>query len=185
MKTIISSYKNSAQELKNVRSLVLTAMLIGLAMILGAYAFMLTPTIKISFSFLANEVTALLFGPVMGGIMGGTADILKYMINPAGGAYFPGFTLNGIVGGMIFGIFLYRKPLKLSRIIGAKVTACIIVNMLMTTTWLHIMLGTPWLVLFSGRLLKQIIMVPIEILMFWTVATALTKVLARTNVMHA
>ena len=47
----------------------------------------------------------MLFGPVVGGIMGGIGDILKFLIKPTG-PYFFGYTLNAMLGPVIYGIFL-------------------------------------------------------------------------------
>lgn len=46
----------------------------------------------------------MLFGPVVGGIMGGIGDILKFLIKPTG-PYFFGYTLNAMLGPVIYGIF--------------------------------------------------------------------------------
>lgn len=68
----------------------------------------MTENLKIGFSFIANELTAMLFGPVVGGIMGGVADIIKYLLKPTGPFFF-GFTFNAILGAVIYGVMLYKS----------------------------------------------------------------------------
>ena len=82
------------------------ALLIAIAVVLGFFSVQLTENLKIGFSFIANELTAMLFGPVVGGIMGGVADIIKYLLKPTGPFFF-GFTFNAILGAVIYGAVSY------------------------------------------------------------------------------
>lgn len=174
MKHIITCFKDSFREVKKPTSLTATSMLTALAVVLGFYAIQLTPTIKISFAFLANELTALLFGPVMGGMMGGVADLLKFIVKPTG-AFFPGFTLNAILVGIIYGMLLYKKPVRLSRIIVAKAITAIVVDLFITSLWLNMMYGTPYIAILTTRLTKELIMFPIEVTLFYSSAKLLEK----------
>ena len=63
-------FLDSYDELKKTRTLVITALLIALGIILGQWSVQITETMKIGISFIATQMTALLFGPVVGGIMG-------------------------------------------------------------------------------------------------------------------
>ena len=65
MKQFVDSYK----ELKNLKTLVMTALLIAMGIILGQFSIQITDTMKIGVSFVATQLTATLFGPVVGGIM--------------------------------------------------------------------------------------------------------------------
>ena len=57
-------FADSFEELKNLRTIVVTALLIAIAVVLGFFSVQLTENLKIGFSFIANELTAMLFGPV-------------------------------------------------------------------------------------------------------------------------
>lgn len=174
MKHSITCFKDSFREVKKPTSLTATAMLTELAVVLGFYAIQLTPAIKISFAFLANELTALLFGPVMGAMMGGIADILKFIVKPTG-AFFPGFTLNAILAGVIYGMILYKKPVRLSRIIIAKAITAILIDLFLTSLWINIMYGTPYIAILTTRITKELIMFPIEVALFYSSAKLLEK----------
>ena len=115
MKQMKQQFVDSWHELRHLKTVVVTAMLIAVGIILGYFSITVTPYLRIGFSFIANELTALLFGPVVGGVMGGIADIIKYLIKPDG-PYFFGFTLSAILGPVIYGIMLYKKPLSFPRI---------------------------------------------------------------------
>ena len=141
MEQMKAQFKDSWQELKHLKTIVVTAMFIAIGVVLGFFfTIQVTDFLKIGFSFIANEMTALLFGPVVGGIMGGVTDIIKFVLKPTG-AYFFGFTFNAILGAVIYGMILYHRPISLKRILIAKIIVAIIVNLLLGTYWLHIMYG--------------------------------------------
>ncbi|MGN1267788.1 MAG: folate family ECF transporter S component [Dorea sp.] len=174
MKTL---FVDSFQELKDLRTLAMSAMLLAIAVVLGFYTVQLTESLKVGFAFLANELAGMMFGPVVGAIIGGTADILKFLVNPTG-PFFPGFTISGICGGLIYGCVLYKKPLHIGRVILANSLVTIFVNLLLNTYWISMLYGNAFIALLPARIIKQVIMLPIEIVLFYMVA----KVLFRANV---
>ncbi len=170
-------FKDSFHELREVRTLATAAMLLAIAVVLGFYTVQLTESLKVGFSYLPNELAGMMFGPVVGSIVGGTADILKFIVNPTG-PYFPGFTISGICGGLIYGCVLYKKPLQLWRIILANGLVTLLVNLGLNTYWVSLLYGNAYMVLLPARMMKQLLMLPIEVVIFYFVA----KVLARARV---
>ena len=167
-------FRDSLLELKNLRSLVMAALLLAIAVVLGFFTLQLTEFIKIGFAYIANEFAGMMFGPVVGAIIGATADILKYMVNPTG-PFFPGFTISGFCGGLIYGIVLYKKPLSVKRVIIANTLVTILVNLLLNTYWLTLLYGNAYMALLPARIIKQFIMLPIEVVLFYAVARILVK----------
>lgn len=167
-------FTDSLHELKNLKSMVMAAMLLAIAVVLGFFTLQLTEFIKIGFAYIANEFAGMMFGPVVGSLIGALADILKYMVNPTG-PFFPGFTISGFFGGLIYGIVLYKKPLSIKRIIIANTLVTILVNLLLNTYWLTLLYGNAYMALLPARVVKQIIMLPIEVILFYAVAKILVK----------
>ncbi len=62
------------------------------------------PALRISFGSIPIYVTGILFGPIAGGLSGAIADLIGYLMNPMGGAYFPGFTLSAVIRGALPGL---------------------------------------------------------------------------------
>lgn len=180
MQNVKKMFKDSAAELKKVKSLAMAAMLLAIACVIGFFAIQLTESIKISFAFLVDELTGAMFGPVVGAVEGGLADLLKFFIHPTG-PYFPGFTISEIVTGLLYGILLYRKPITLKRVILANTTVMLLVNVLMNTAWLQMMYGNAFLVMLPARLLKELIILPINIALFY----ALHKLLGKAKLVKA
>ena len=62
-------FVDSWHELRHVKTLVMTAMFIAMGVVLGFFfSIQITDSLRLGFSFIANEMTALLFGPVVGGL---------------------------------------------------------------------------------------------------------------------
>lgn len=162
----------SFAELANLRTVVMCGLLAAIAVILS---YMTTinvgPYIKIGFSGIPNRVVDFLFGPVVGGIFGGVLDILKFIIKPDG-TYFPGFTFDAMLGGVIYGSFLYRKKVKLWRVALACLLVKLIVNCGFNTLWISILAGKGFLVLLPMRIVKNLIMWPVDTAVFMAALTA-------------
>lgn len=171
---IKKQFVDSYQEMKQLKTLVITALLIALGIILDQFSVQVTPTIKVGVSFIANQMTALLFGPVVGGLMGGASDILKFMIKPTG-SFLIGYTLNAIAGPVIYGIMLYKKPLSFWRILLSKAVVAVLVNLLLGCLWQSMYFGKAYVALLPAKALQQVIQVPVQSLLFFLIVVALKK----------
>jgi len=96
------------------------------------------------------------------------------VVNPTG-PFFPGFTISGFYGGLIYGMVLYKKPLSIKRVIAANTLVTILVNLLLNTYWLTLLYGNAYMALLPARIVKQVIMLPIEVILFYAVARVLVK----------
>lgn len=174
MRKIRVQFTDSFQELKDAKTLTASAMLLAIAVILGFYRLQFTEYIRIGFDFIAKELTGMFFGPVAGCAVGGLSDLISYMIKPVGG-YFPGFTISAMLGGLIYGVLLYKRPVSLIRIIAANSVVTVFVNLLLNTYWLVLLYGDAFFALFPARAFKQLLMLPIEVVLFYITATMLSK----------
>lgn len=134
--------KESAKEFGNLKSLVAMAMLLALRLALGfVTTIQVTENLKIGFTIFPTTVACMLFGPVAGAVMGGTADILGLMLKPTG-PFFPGYTLDSMVAGFIYGYSFYkREKLTVVRVALTLATVTVLVNLCMTTSWICIQYG--------------------------------------------
>ena len=102
------------------------------------------------------------------------ADILKYIVKPTG-PFFPGFTISGALSGIIYGMVLYKKPITIKRIALANGLVMIFVNTILNTLWLKLLYGNAFFAILPARFLKQIVMFPIYVALFYTVSKMLSK----------
>lgn len=180
MRKIKSQFTDSMHELKDLRTLAGASMLLAVIVVLGFYRLQLTEYIRIGFDSIAKELTGMLFGPVVGCAVGGLSDIIAYIMKPVGG-FFPGFTISTMLAGIIYGVVLYKRPVSLVRIIAANSVVTIVVNLILNTYWLTILYGDAFFALFPARAVKQLIMLPIEVVLFYVTA----KAVSRTNLLEA
>lgn len=165
----------SFKEFASLRTVIMCGLLAAIAVILGYMTTInIGPYIKIGFSGIPNRVVDFLFGPVVGGVFGGVLDILKFIIKP-NGTFFPGFTFDAMLGGVIYGAFLYRKKVKLWRVALACLLVKLIVNCGFNTLWISMLYGKGFLVLLPARLLKNLIMWPVDTAIFMVTLTAVER----------
>lgn len=177
MKRLKTQFTDSFQELRSMKTLTEAAMLLAITVVLGFYRLQLTEFLRIGFDFIAKELGAMLFGPVVGCAIAGAADVISYVIKPVG-AFFPGLTISAMLAAVIYGIVLYKRPLTLKRVIIANTAVTVLINLLLNTYWMTVLYGDTFVALFPARAVKQLIMLPIEIILYYTVA----KVLVRTRI---
>lgn len=142
-------------------------LLISMEIVLTRFFSIQTPIVRIGFGFIPIMIASVMFGPVLGGLTGAFSDILGMMLFPKG-TYFPGFTLSAFISGMIYGIILYRSPKNMLRIIIAVSIVVIVVDLGLNTYWLSIITGKGVVALFVPRLIKSIIMLPIQSLLIFS-----------------
>ncbi|MDD6429049.1 MAG: folate family ECF transporter S component [Lachnospiraceae bacterium] len=179
MQRITAIFKDSAEELKNVRSLCMTAMLMALSSVLTLVSTInIGPYIHIGLSWIPQAMISILFGPVTGAIAAGALDLINYFIRPDGG-FFPGFTICAMIGALIYGLLLYKRKLSLVRIFVTKGIVDLFCNIIINTLCLSILYGQAFKVLFLPRVIKNVITWPIYSVMLFVVLTALDKARVR------
>lgn len=147
MKKLLALISDSYHEFKHISTITTCAMFGAMSIVLNQLATIrVTPNLKIGFGALPNELVDYLFGPVVGSLFGGGMDIIKFMLKPDGG-FMPGFTFNAMLAAFIYGLFLYKKPLSLKRMLAAKLVVAVLCNILLGTLWLSMINGKGYLAL--------------------------------------
>jgi ECF transporter S component (folate family) len=148
----------------NLKKIIYLSLFIAMEVIFTRFLSIQTPIVRIGFGFLPIAIAAMMFGPIYGGIMAGVADVLGMMLFPSGGAFFPGFTISACLSGVIYGVLLYQKPKTWIRITMAVVTLTIIITLGLNSIWLAMLTGQGIWAILPTRILKAIIMIPIQII---------------------
>lgn len=172
MKKFVTLFTDSCRELKAVRTITTMAMLAAIAIILGMFSINIGNYIRLGFSGIPNGVVAYLFGPVAGGIFAGALDILKYMVKPTG-AFFPPLTLVTILAGILYGCMYYKKKLTLPRVLVTKFIVMLVCNVILNTLCLSVLYGEGFVILLPARVIKNLVMWPIDSVVFYMTAKTL------------
>ena len=151
---------NSAKELKSIYGLTAIAMLLALRVVLGIFAnstlAIFGNTVKISGAFIPISVAGAMFGPIPAGLIGALGDILSFMLNPTSGGYFPGFTISGLLTGIIYGYALYKNDVTLPRVITGWVVNMLLVETFLNAYWLLVLnnYSAPYTFYLSARFIS-------------------------------
>ena len=113
--SFFEKFGRSAYELKSIRCIIVTGILIALDLVLKIFSISISNDLKITFAYIALATIGTLYGPTVAFLAGSLTDIIGYLIKPEGG-FSPLFTLIEAVGAMIYGIFLYgMKPFNVNE----------------------------------------------------------------------
>ncbi len=164
----------AAGEIKKTSSIANAGLLCALGVALNQVTFALSTMLEIGFSFLANAMCAFLYGPFVGVIAAVAMDFAGYFLRPNGG-FFIGFTLNEVLCALIYGFWLYKKPVKVWRTFMACLSVVIIINLFLTPIWLNILYGNAQLISHI-RLIKNIIKLPVDTAILYGVLIVANKI---------
>ncbi|WP_295473404.1 folate family ECF transporter S component [uncultured Subdoligranulum sp.] len=166
---------DAVRELHDPRTLATAAVLSAVHLVLNQFTIPVSQLLEVGFDFLAVAAIGYLCGPWVAGLSGIVTDLLGYILRP-NGPYFPGWTLSAILVGVLYGLWLYRRPIKLWRVVLCKLNMVLLFNFLLTPLWLHITYGQSFVVLSSLRLVKNVIKFPLDILLLMLVLKTCERV---------
>lgn len=160
------------------KKIILSALLLALLIILSRFLSIKTPIMKISFGFVPTMLCAIWLGPKYSVLINVLGDIIGATLFPTG-PYFVGYTISTAVAGLIYGLLLYNKNNDdkkfLIRLILATTLVAVISNMVLNTLWVSITGGKAFMVLFWTRVPKQLIMIPVHVIIIFAIEKALRK----------
>jgi ECF transporter S component (folate family) len=101
-------------------------------------------------------------------------DIIKWFAS-GDGNFFPGFTITAMLGAVIYGLFLYNRPLKLTNVILSQVAVKIVCNLVLNTLWLNMLYGQAIAAILPGRIVSNLVMLPIDTFIMYAMLQVVNK----------
>ncbi|NLG93190.1 MAG: folate family ECF transporter S component [Clostridiales bacterium] len=175
MYTFFQSVKQSAEELKKTSTIAVCGLLIALNVVLGLFSIVISNVLQIRFSFLAIAMSGVLYGPLVGGIVGAVSDLVNFVVRPTG-PFIPGFTLDAFLTGFLYALVLYKKKITIWRVFAAKAVVMLVVDIFFNTIWLSLAYGQAFYAIISARIIKNLIMLPINTGMLYVMIRFIEKV---------
>lgn len=163
--TLAQKFSKSAQMLKNPQSLAVCGLLLALRIVIGYFSNLtlaVSPDIKIGFSFLPVAIAGILCGPVASGVIGALGDIFCFLLAPMG-AYFPGWTVNGLLVGILYGVFLYESKHFIPSLVICEIVSGLFVEIALGSLWLYVQFSKAFWITAAARGIKTLVAIPIEI----------------------
>ncbi len=152
-----------------VKRMVIMGILIALQIVLSRFLSINTPIVRIGFSFLPIAIAGIMFGPLYTGVGSAISDILGAVLFGSA-PYFPGFTLSAFLSGVVYGIFLYKKPKKLWRVCCTVAIINIFISILLGTYWIYMITGKGYLALLPSKIVQNLAMFPVKVIAIWLIA---------------
>lgn len=163
------------------KKIILTSTLLATLIILSRFLSIKTPILKISFAFIPTMLCAIWLGAKWTVLLNVLADIIGATLFPTG-PFFIGYTISTAISGLIYGLLLYKKEENsytdkqfLIRLIIAVVLVTGISNIGLNTFWISITTGKAFIVLLGTRIVKELIMIPIRIVVILFIEEILRK----------
>lgn len=169
------------QNLSKTKKMILSALMLTLSIVLSRFLSIKTPLLAISFNFVPILLSAIWLGPKYTVVISGLSDVIGAILFPFG-EFFIGFTISSILSGLIYGLILYKKDRELSkkeliiRLIIASFIVTIFIYIILNTLWLVIMYDKAFFVIVGSRAIKELIMLPIQIITIFLLVQGLKPI---------
>ncbi|HEY8445040.1 MAG TPA: folate family ECF transporter S component [Bacilli bacterium] len=160
----------ASKESQKLQNLIFASLLISLSIVLEYFGKIIPfkPFGRdVYLSFVPLSLIGLIFGPYVAIISGAISDILGYFVFTAGYPFFPGYTLSAMLSQLIYSLFFYRTKITIVKIFFAKFLVNIFINAIIGSYWFTFFSKSPFIVLFISGLLKNIILLPFEVMLLY------------------
>ena len=184
MKSFFSTFKDSAAELKNVRCLTTSGILVAVYIVLDMFSLRIGESVKINFDFIVTAVIGMLFGPVPAILAAVAGDFVGCIIT--GTSPLPLLSLLEVLKGLLYGTMLYKKSgVKLvtfsiiARVIDSAVI-CLVLNTAILMYYGFLSRTSQQLYLRYGKLATELIFfIPLMIFLMPAVCEAYERIFGR------
>ena len=186
-------WRDAAAELKDIKMLVITALMVALRIALKPFAIYIGPQMAIQTATLATALGAMIFGPVMAIPAAIISDTIGFMIFPTGDYFLP-FVLTEIAGTMIYALCLYRAKPSATSVIIARFLICFLVNVVLQQfifAWQYTYLGNTEKakdaimgIMTVARIFKNLFVFPLEAVVITLFLKVLVPVTARAKLTY-
>ena len=164
-------WRDAAAEMKDIKMLVITALMIALRIALKPFAIYIGPQMAIQTATLATALGAMIFGPVLAIPAAMISDTIGFMIFPTGDYFLP-FMLTEIASTLFYALCFYRAKPNATRVIIARFLICFVVNVVLQQfifAWQYTYMGNPEKakdaimgIMTQARIFKNLFFFPIE-----------------------
>ena len=135
-------WKSSFGIFKEVKNITLIAMLFALMILCKLIAL---PSgfgmLGIGFTYLIFSIITMLFGPIVGFVIGFCSDMIGYFLFQTSFKIFFGYTLNAMLAGITYGLCFYKRRITFTKCLYARLIVNLIINVGLGSLWWKILYG--------------------------------------------
>lgn len=148
------------------KNIVLLAILLAINVVVSFIYIPVAPNLRIYFTFIITMMIASNFSLSECLIYSVLEDLISFFLYPTG-PFFPGYTLTAFLSMLIYWLFLNKK-VDLKNIMISKAIVNIFINVGLGSLWSSILYSKAFIVYASTSLVKNLILFPIEALVFFS-----------------
>ncbi len=175
-----TNWTTSKEKLQSTKYLAIMAILIALKVVTSMLFIPVAENLHIGFTYLIIAIEAMILGPAAGMVSAFVTDIVAFLAMPKG-PFFIGYTLSSMLTMYIYALCFYNKKITLPKIILAKTLNNYLVNVLLGSLWTSMLYSKGYYFYFTKSLIKNSIMLPIEIAMLYITFKVITPILKKKN----
>lgn len=163
-------WQDASSQLKSIRMLTIAALIVALRIVVKFIKIQLAPGLSISLDAYVNSLGSVIYGPVMGLLVGAISDILGCLVTGRMAEYFLPFALVEMMSSFIFGLFFWKRKINITRTLKAKFAVNLVCNIIMTSLfnkWMYYIYygverAEAYNVINGARIVKNLVMFPLE-----------------------
>ena len=169
-------WKEAAKNLKDVKMIAFASLIVALRVAVKFITIPVDLGVEVSFDCYINSLGAIVYGPLMGLLVGAVSDTLGCLLHPSGPYFFP-FIFVEMSSSFIFALFLWKRKLSAPRVLLSKFTVNFFCNIILTS-----LLMKPYMSIFYGkgyafvnmtRIVKNLVVFPVESVLITLILAAL------------
>ena len=181
-------WRCAAAEFRNLYSFILAALFAALRIAVKSLSIPVGESLYIGVDFLVNSVGSMIYGPLMGLLVGAVSDTVGAILFPKGPYFFP-FIVVEILSAFLFGLFLYRQKLSAGRIVLSRFAVVVlcnfVVNPLIMKWYYTVVVGKDIAFLRWATVLKNLCLFPAEALLLVLWLSAVSSAAYRMGLVYA
>ena len=162
------------EHLKRPDVLAICSLMMALNIVLGYFTIQFSAYLRIGFGFMTQPIIAIFFGPLVACITGILQDIISLILKPTG-PYNPIYSLSVGISAIMYGVMLYKKNPTFTRILMTKLLVIIVGNIIFNSIALAPTVGNGLIGILPSRLLKNVILYPIQTIIVYIVLKFVKK----------
>ena len=164
------------------KTVLFAALILALRIAMKPLKIPIAADVNITFGFIVNSFGSMVYGPVVALLGGALSDTIGYLVAPSG-PYFFWFIVPEMLGSFIFALFLYSTDITPVRLILSKFCVNLFANIVISEPIMILyyerFLTTTYQPFLRVRIVKNIVMLPIEAIILMIVFRTLIPAVAR------
>lgn len=181
-------WRDAMAQLGDVRMLTMAALFVALRVVVKYISIPVGNTsLQITFDAYVNSIGSLIYGPMVGLMVGIASDVLGELVRGRIAQFFLPFAVVEMTSSFLFGLFFWRRRITVSRALWAKFTVNTICNMVLTTLclwWMYDFYGMEKSKLLMPldttlRVAKNLVMFPLQAIIIVAIMASAVPMLVR------